>query len=370
MADDLRRVATTPLLSIVIPTFNESRNVRLHFAALQKALGPLRWEAIYVDDDSPDGTSNVLRDMAQEYPNIRLIHRIGRRGLSSAVIEGVLSTSSPLIAVMDCDLQHDELILPVMLKSLQSEPLDIVIGSRFVDGGSTGDWDHKRLAMSKFAARVSHLIVKQKLSDPMSGYFMMTRDAFTNTVKGLSGHGFKILLDLFASSPTPLRFKEIPFTFGLRQHGESKVDSTVLLEYAFMLIDKYFGGFIPPRLVFFSLVGALGTLVHFAVLSITLFLARQSFEYAQSLATLVAMTSNFLMNNEITFRDKRRRGRKMIWGLLTFYFVCFVGLLGNVGISSYLFYSRYTWWLSALAGIAIGTIWNYSVSEAITWKRK
>jgi dolichol-phosphate mannosyltransferase len=370
MADDWRQISTTPLLSVVIPTFNESRNVRLHFAALQKTLGLVPWEAIYVDDDSPDGTNKVLREMAQEFPNLRLIHRIGRRGLSSAVIEGILSTSSPYIAVMDCDLQHDETILPTMLKTLQSEKLDIVIGSRFVSGGSTGDWDNKRLAMSKFAARVSRLIVKQDLSDPMSGFFMVTREAFENTVKGLSGHGFKILLDLFASSPTPLRFKEVPFTFGLRQHGESKVDSTVLLEYAFMLIDKYFGGFVPPRLVFFSLVGALGTLVHFAVLSITLFVTRQSFEYAQSLATLAAMTSNFFMNNEITFRDKRLRRGKLVWGLVTFYLVCFVGLLGNVGISSYLFYNSYTWWLSAIAGIAIGTIWNYAVSESITWKRK
>jgi dolichol-phosphate mannosyltransferase len=370
MADDSRQISRSPLLSVVIPTFNESKNVRLHFAALQKTLGTLAWEAVYVDDDSPDGTNQVLREMAQEYPNLRLIHRIGRRGLSSAVIEGMLSTSSPYIAVMDCDLQHDESILPTMLNTLQSEPLDIVIGSRFVSGGSIGKWDNKRLAMSKFASKVSRLIVKQDLSDPMSGFFMVTRDAFNNTVKGLSGHGFKILLDLFASSPTPLRFKEVPFTFGLRQHGESKVDSTVLLEYAFMLIDKYFGGFIPPRLVFFSLVSAIGTLIHFAVLSITLFVTHQSFEYAQSLSTLVAMASNFFMNNEITFRDKRRRGRKMIWGLLTFFLVCSVGLLGNVGISSYLFYNNYTWWLSALAGIAIGTVWNYSVSEAVTWKRK
>ncbi len=370
MADDIRQAATVPVLSVIIPTFNESRNVGLHFASLQKVLGHIDWEAIYVDDDSPDGTSEVLREMAKQFPNLRLIHRIGRRGLSSAVIEGILATSAPFVAVMDCDLQHDESLLPAMLDTLQVEPLDIVIGSRFVSGGSIGNWDDKRLAMSKVAARLSHVIVKQKISDPMSGFFMIKRDAFNGAVRGLSGHGFKILLDIFASSPVPLRFKELPFTFGLRQHGESKVDSTVLLEYAFMLIDKYFGGLLPPRLVFFALVGALGTAVHFVVLSFTLFVTRQTFEYAQSFATLVAMTSNFFMNNEVTFRDKRLRGGKLLWGLLTFYTVCFVGLFGNVGISSYLFYSHYTWWLSAIAGIAIGTIWNYAVSSAITWKQR
>jgi dolichol-phosphate mannosyltransferase len=370
MADDVRRNTAGNLLSVVIPTFNEVKNVALHFASLQNVLAGLRWEAVYVDDDSPDGTADALRAMAQEFPNVRVIQRIGRRGLSSAVIEGILSTSTPYVAVMDCDLQHDDKLLPKMLDVLQSEPVDIVIGSRFVSGGSTGDWDNKRLAMSKFATRVSRIIVKQDISDPMSGYFMITRPAFDGAVKELSGHGFKILLDLFASSPSPLRFKELPFTFGLRQHGDSKVDSTVLIEYAFMLIDKYFGGFVPPRLVFFSAVGAFGTLVHFAVLSSALFISKASFELAQSLATIVAMTSNFFINNEITFRDKRLRGFKMLWGLLTFYLVCFVGVFGNVGISSYLFNHAYTWWLAALAGIAIGTIWNYSMSSAVTWRKK
>ncbi len=370
MPDDVRLTTAGNLLSIVIPTYNEFANVRPHLTSLQQVLLGLPWEAVYVDDDSPDGTSDILRAMAQEFPNVRVIHRIGRRGLSSAVIEGIMSTSTPYVAVMDCDLQHDEKLLPSMLQALQSQPLDIVIGSRFVSGGSTGEWDNKRLAMSKLATKFSRLIVKQDISDPMSGYFMITREAFNGAVKELSGHGFKILLDLFASSPTPLRFKELPFTFGLRQHGESKVDSTVVLEYAFMLIDKFFGGLVPPRLVFFSAVGALGTLVHFVFLSAALFLFTTSFSYAQSLATIVAMTSNFFMNNEITYRDQCLRGIELLWGLLSFYLVCTVGIFGNVGISSYLFHNSYTWWLSALAGIIIGTIWNYGVSSAVTWRKK
>ncbi len=356
-------------LAIVVPTFNEVDNIELHYLGLQKVLTGVMWEVVYVDDDSPDGTNDKIRALAQKYPNVRIVHRIGRRGLSSAAIEGILSTSTPYVAVMDCDMQHDEKLLPHMLAELKRGK-DIVIGSRFVEGGDVGSWNSTRLAMSKFAAWIGRFIVKQKLSDPMSGFFMITRDAFAETVRQMSGQGFKILLDIFASSPRQLEFTEMPFSFGLRQHGESKVDSAVLIEYAFMLIDKVFRGYVSPRLVFFVCVGALGVLVHFAALYVFHFAIGMVFETAQTIATAIAMTFNFGLNNEITYRNMRLRGMKYVWGLISFYAVCGIGVLGNVGIASYMFQNAYAWWLSAIAGILIGTAWNFSVSNAITWRQK
>jgi dolichol-phosphate mannosyltransferase len=358
-------------LAIVVPTYNEFENIRLHFESVRRALGETSsWEIVYVDDDSPDGTSALLREMAQQYDQVRVIHRIGRRGLSSAVIEGILATTSPFIAVMDCDLQHDEKLLPSMLHELENGALDIVIGSRFVSGGSVGDWDNKRLAMTRLATRFSRIILRENVSDPMSGYFMITRATFNAVVRDLSGRGFKILLDIFASSPVKLRFKEIPFSFGIRKHGDSKVDSTVIIEYADLLIEKFLGGYVPPRFVLFALVGGSGLIVHFAVLYLAINLAGQDFPTAQTASTVAAMTTNFMLNNELTFRERRLRGGRFMIGLLTFYAICFVGVIGNVGIASTLFNRNYGFVLSALAGIAIGTVWNYAVSSAVTWQKK
>ena len=233
-------------LSIIVPTFNECQNVPIMVEKLQTALSGLDWEVIFVDDDSPDGTSNAVRAIAIDNPRVRCIQRIGRRGLSSAVIEGALSSSAPVFAVIDGDLQHDEKILPSMYSKIkEEEQVDIVIGSRFVNGGGLGDWDKERVAMSAFATKVSRLITPASLSDPMSGFFMVTREAFDGAVRDLSGAGFKILLDIFASSRKPLEFSELPYVFSLRQHGESKLDTMVLWEYLMLILDKTIGKVIP-----------------------------------------------------------------------------------------------------------------------------
>jgi dolichol-phosphate mannosyltransferase len=357
-------------LSVIVPTYKEIGNVEEHFRRLDVALKGIAWEAIYVDDDSPDGTSAKLREMAQKNPQLRVIQRIERRGLASAVIEGILSSSAPYIAVIDCDLQHDETKLPLMLAALKAGDTDIVIGSRYTDGGSVGDWNNRRIFMSKLAAKISRYVVKTEITDPMSGFFMLTRTAFEGSVRNLSGQGFKILLDIFASSERPLRSAEIPYTFGLRQHGESKVDTTVLMDFAYMLIDKLTKGIVSPRLVLFSLVGGFGLLVHFAVLTFGMFALAIPFATAQMAASLVAMTTNYIMNNELTYSDRKLRGWKFMFGLLSFYLICLVGVVGNVGIAAQLFKSDYSWWLSALAGIAIGTAWNYTISSAVTWRKK
>ena len=365
---EISRSAMSAELTIVVPTFNERDNVELLIARLDAALRGIAWEVLYVDDDSPDGTAAKVRELAQTDPRIRCLQRIGRRGLSTAVIEGMLASSAPYLAVIDADLQHDESLLPQMLAAIKAEDLDVIIGSRHVAGGGVGDWDRRRVTISGFAARLARLIIAAELTDPMSGFFMVSRPAFERAVRRLSGQGFKILLDLFASTPVAYRFKEIPYVFSQRQHGESKLDSLAIWEYLMLLLDKLFGRYVPVRFVSFAAIGGSGVVVHF----LTLYFALKAVEFpvAQALATVVAMTSNFVLNNMLTYRDRRLVGRRFVTGLGSFYAVCSLGAVANVGIASAAFAHHYTWWLSGLAGAAVGVVWNYAVSSVFTWRRK
>ena len=360
-----------PELAVVIPTYQESGNVEELVRRVGAVLDGVAWELIFVDDDSPDGTADRVRELARADARVRVLHRVGRRGLSSACIEGMLATSAPFAAVMDGDLQHDESLLPRMLDALRSEDLEIVVGSRYVDGGGLGDWDARRRLMSRLATRIGQILIRADLKDPMSGFFMVRTDVLRSCVRRLSGVGFKILLDIFSAAERPLRFREIPFTFRQRQAGASKLDHAVLWEYLLMLIQKLVGPLIPVRFIAFSIIGALGVFVHIAVLWPILRLAGDgAFVFGQSAAALVAMTSNFFLNNVITYRDMRLRGRQLLWGWLSFVAACSVGALANVGIASYLFASGSSGWLlSALSGILVGAVWNYAVTAVYTWRR-
>jgi dolichol-phosphate mannosyltransferase len=367
MSADLKPRPKTTELAVIVPCFNERHNVAILVERLEDALKGIEWEVVFVDDDSPDGTAEAARAMALVNPRVRCLQRIGRRGLATAVIEGMLASSAPFLAVLDGDLQHDERLLPEMLRTLKSDDLDLVVGSRYASGGGIGAWDRNRAAMSSFATRLARLVVRQPLSDPMSGFFVITRPAFDRTVRRLSGQGFKILLDLFASTRQPFRFQELPYTFRDRQHGESKLDSFAIWEYVTLLLDKLVGWLVPVRLVMFAAVGTTGVAVHL----VTLRLALTVFDFAtaQALATIVAITSNFIINNVLTYRDRRLRGINFFIGLLSFYAICGVGAVANVGIANAVFQRHYTWWLSALAGIAVGLVWNYAVSSAATWRK-
>ena len=356
-------------LALIVPTFNEVQNVsslRDHVAA---ALEGIEWEMIFVDDDSPDGTAAKAREMAQQDPRVRCVHRIGRRGLASACIEGVLASSAPLIAVIDADHQHDEKLLPQMLEVLHDRDVDVAVGSRYVEHGHVGAWDESRIAVSRLATRLSRLVLKADLHDPMSGFFMMRREAFVACVRaGVSGIGFKILLDLLATSPTPLRCRELPYQFRNRTAGESKLDSNVAWEYFMMLLDKAMGGLVPIRFISFMLVGGLGLGVHLLVLGALFKGAGNSFLWAQGAATMAAMTSNFVLNNLLTYRDRRLRGWRLLSGWFSFVLACSVGAIANVGIADYLFQRNTLWVSSAIAGVLVGAVWNYAVTAVFTWK--
>ncbi|RKT45430.1 glycosyltransferase family 2 protein [Thiocapsa rosea] len=360
-----------PELAVIVPTYQEADMVDEVVRRVDAVLQGIAWELVFVDDDSPDGTSDRIRAIARQDPRVRLVQRIGRRGLSSACIEGMMSSAAPFLAVMDGDLQHDETLLPKMLEVIKAENLDIVVGSRYVSGGGMGDWNARRQSMSRFATRIGQYLIHADLQDPMSGFFLVRASVVQGCVRRLSGVGFKILLDIFAEAEQPLRFRELPFTFRARESGSSKLDNAVLWEYLLMLTQKLIGPVIPVRFIAFSAIGGLGVFVHMAVLwpMLTL-LGTGAFLISQTAATLVAMTSNFFLNNILTYRDMRLRGRQLIWGWLSFVAACSVGALANVGIANYLFQGGHSgWFLSALAGILVGAVWNYAVTAVYTWKR-
>jgi len=357
-----------PELTIVVPTFNERANIVPLLDRLDVVLAGIAWEVIYVDDDSPDGTAEAVREAARRDMRVRCIQRIGRRGLAGACIEGILASSAPYVAVMDADLQHDEAILPQMLDALRREGCDVVVGSRYVSGGGVGDWAAHRQRASSLATRLARLVTKTDIADPMSGFFMLRRMVFERVMRGLSTQGFKILLDILATAETPLRIKEIPFQFRQRVAGESKLDTLVAWEFAMLLADKLVGHVVPVRFLLFALIGGLGVFVHMGVLGAGLKLFGLTFVAAQTTAAIVAMTANFILNNLFTYADRRLKGWRILRGLVSFYVICSFGAAANIGIASYLFAQQQVWWVAGIAGIVVGSVWNYAVSSIFTWK--
>lgn len=355
-------------VAIIVPTLNEAANIERLVDRLNHVLHGRAWELIFVDDNSPDGTSDIVRRLGTQQRHIRVIQRVGRRGLSSAVIEGVLASAAPIIAVMDGDMQHSEDALPQLIDAVASGQGDIAIGTRYIDGGGTGDWDEKRVWMSKLATRAGQVALGTKVSDPMSGFFAMRRDAFERALPRLSAIGYKILIDILASSPTPLRVAEIPYVFRSREAGESKIGARVIVEYAELIADKSVGRYIPIRLLKFLMVGGLGVVVHLAILRSLLGLGLE-FMGAQTGAVLTAIAFNFFLNNSFTYADRKLRGAALLGGLISFYAISSIGAVANIGIGTWVAGQQNVWWVAGIAGVLVGAIWNFAMSAAITWRK-
>jgi dolichol-phosphate mannosyltransferase len=360
----------TPQLSVIVPTFNERDNVTPLFRRLEATLAGVAWEVIFVDDNSPDGTWDVVRQLARQDSRIRCIRRIGRRGLSGACIEGILASSAPCAAVIDADLQHDESQLPKMLALLQAGEADLVVGSRYIAGGSAESFNKQRAGASALATEVAKRVLRVKIADPMSGFFMIRRDRFEQLAPQLSTQGFKILLDIVATARGNLRVKEIPFTFGSRLHGESKLDSMVALDFLGLVLAKLTHDVVSLRFLLFAMVGSLGLVVHLAALFIALNELDLLFPQAQACGAIVAMTSNFILNNFLTYRDQRLKGFAILRGLLLFYLVCSVGLFANVGVAFSVYDKQPIWWLAGAAGALMGVVWNYAMSGLFVWRKR
>lgn len=362
-------VDSQPLeLGVIIPTYNERANVEILIARLSIVLAGISWEAIFVDDNSPDGTSALVRDIARQNRNIRIVHRIGRRGLSTAVVEGMLASSAPVLAVIDGDMQHDEAILPLLFSKVFLGEAGIAVGTRYSEGGGTGEWSSGRLRISQWATKMSKLILRADLTDPMSGFFVISRSVLMDAVPKLSSVGFKILLDIVASLQTKPTIVEIPYVFRSRAMGESKAGALVAVEYLALLADKTVGRFLPVRLLSFLAVGSIGVGIHLTALASALAIGF-TFLSAEIIATMTAMTANFTLNNIFTYHDRRLRGRKIFRGLLSYYAICGVGGVANIGIGTWLNGQNSSWWVAGLAGVIVGAVWNFTASSFVTWRK-
>jgi dolichol-phosphate mannosyltransferase len=337
---------------------------------IEIALNGVAWEVVFVDDDSPDGTAALAKEIATRNPRVRCIRRVTRRGLAGACIEGILSSAARFVAVMDADMQHDEKLLPRMLAILNTGEKDLVVGSRYAAGGSAEALSKGRGTISRMATTLARRLTGVTLSDPMSGFFMMRRTSFDPLAGSLSTQGFKILLDIVITSRGTLRIAEEPYVFGARAHGESKLDAQVGLDFMGLLLAKLTGGAVTPRFLSFLLVGASGIVVHLGILRLALVFLGQGFAAAQTIATVVAMTSNFILNNVLTYRDKRLSGFAMVKGLIVFYAVSTVGALANISIASWLYANDSVWWVAGIAGALMSAVWNYALSNLFVWRVK
>jgi len=369
-SETLSQAIGLPQLSVVVPTFNERDNVTVLYRRLAATLADIPWEVVFVDDNSPDGTWQVVRDLARQDNRVRCIRRIGRRGLSGACIEGILASSAPYAAVIDADLQHDETQLPKMVKLLQDGQAELVVGSRYIEGGSAASFDKQRAGASAFATEIARRVLRVDIADPVSGFFMIRRDRFEQLAPQLSTQGFKILLDIVATAKGGLRTVEIPYTFGTRQHGESKLDSMVALDFLGLVLAKFTNDLVSLRFLMFGMVGAVGLIVHLVTLFIALEVFGAPFPEAQATGAIVAMTSNFIFNNFLTYRDQRLKGFAILRGLLAFYLVCSVGLLANVGVAFSVYDQEPIWWLAGAAGALMGVVWNYAMSGLFVWRKR
>lgn len=355
-----------PELTVVVPAYRERDNILPLVSALENALAQHDWEAIFVVDDAFDGTEEVVRNRAQQDHRVRCIQRVGRRGLASACIEGMLASSAPYLAVIDADLQHDETLLPALLKKLKDEEADIVVASRYMEGASTGDLPPDRVRASRLASAVSRLLTRD-LTDPMSGFFMVRRSFLEQVVRRLYGRGFKILLDFVAAARGQARIVELPYRMRGRLHGESKLNARVVAEFFMLILYHLTGRLLPARFFLFAAVGATGLAVHLAVLWATFRLTGGNFLASQLLATWIAMTSNFFLNNAVTYSDQRLRGKRMWRGLLSFYAACGVGALINVAVAEWLFLKSVVYWAAGFAGALVAALWNFFTTASFTW---
>ena len=368
-------------LAVILPTYRERANIAPMVARLDAALQGVAWEAIFVDDNSPDGTADEARRISLEDPRIRVIERIGRRGLASAAIEGMCSTAAPIVAVMDADQQHDPALLPQMLAAVEGGEYDLAYASRFAEGASTEAWGRPdRVKASGLANRIANKVTGVELSDPMSGYFMIRADTLRADAHRLSGVGFKILLDILATVDRPLKVKEFPLHFAARAEGESKLDQTVVFEFLVGLYDKWLGRIIPTRFALFGTVGAMGVAVQLGALWVLLkLIAGERFVYgnwsesaafntANTLAAIIAMTFNFILNNELTYSDKRLRGvGPVLRGWAQFALTCSLGLLTNVGSAAVLKTIGFPAVIAVIVGIVLGSVWNFALSSRFVW---
>ncbi|MGA0601974.1 glycosyltransferase [Caulobacter sp. KR2-114] len=362
----LRRPAGRPALSLVICTLDEHECIGRVIDEVGAALAPVAHEIIVVDDSADERTAEAVLAVIARTPNVRLIRRSGVRGLASAAIAGWDAARGEVLGVMDGDGQHDPRKLREIYDRLVETGADVALCSRYADDSGTGLTGF-RDAISRIATHVTRFALGVRVTDPMSGQFVFQRDWYEAVRPRLSGVGFKILLDLIASGRRAPRTVEARGALRPRIAGESKLDFRVMADLVALIVAKRSNGLLSARFTLFAAVGAVGVGVHLAALGLAKAFGAP-FWLAQALAILTAMTSNFFLNNALTFRDARLTGPAMLKGLGLFYASCLAGALISEGLAVAIKTFADAWFLAALAGAVAGAVVNYALSRAFTWR--
>ena len=358
-------------LSVVLPTYNERENILPLLNQLLALKQPYQLELVVVDDNSNDGTAELVREFAHHEPRVRLIRRLGRSGLASAIKEGLLAATGDLAAVMDSDGQHEPAAIIEAVDKLRQNQLDLVAGSRFLNGAVIKGLSQHRTGGSSVANRCARFSLPSSyshLTDYMSGCLVLNLESCLPNVYQVDVNGFKFLYELLAVSKGRLRVEEVPLMFQPRNNGNSKLDIAVLWDFLISLLHSISFRLLPRRAISFALVGSSGVMVQLISTEILMSLGQLQFEEALPAAVVTAATSNYLINNALTFRAQRLSGLNLLRGLLKFLLVASLPVLANVGLATtfYKFVAPNT--LGAqMAGILVVFVWNYAASSRFVW---
>jgi dolichol-phosphate mannosyltransferase len=356
---------------IVLPSFNERGSIEHVIGQLLVLRQFFSLEVLVVDDDSPDGTAELVRQLARQEPCLKLIRRVGRSGLASAIKEGLLNATGDVALVMDSDGQHEPAAVQRAVTTLLEGKWDLVVGSRFHPEAEIQGLSNRRELGSSWAnasARLSLPGVYADLSDYMSGFFALQLDPILPLLRAVDVNGFKFLYELLAVSRGRLRVMDIPLNFQPRSHGSSKLDLAIFWDFLISVLHNLSFRLLPRRAISFGLVGTSGVFVQLAVNQALMVIGRVNFEQALPIAVITAASSNYMINNALTFRFQRLKGLALFKGLLKFLIVASLPVLANVGVASAFHRFISTDLITAqLAGILVVFIWNYAASSRFVW---
>jgi len=359
-----------PTISLIIPTYNERDNLPVLVKRIHESLSNYcSYEIIVVDDDSPDETWKVAEELSKQYP-VRVIRREGKLGLSSAVIEGFKHANGELLGVMDADLQHPPEILPNLIEEIKNGK-DIVVASRYAKGGKIENWGLRRKIVSKGARFLTKVLVPQarSIKDPLSGYFILRREV----IKGaeLNPVGYKILLEILVKGSYE-EVAEIPFTFGTRGTGKSKLtlgEYTNFLRHLYRLSETV-GEVV--KLVRYMAISILSLFVNiFFFLALTNYL-NLHYLYSSILSLEAMILFSFALSEIWIYKGKEAaKPTNPVLRAIKYNVFCLGGLLINITIL-WLFTNVFNvyYLISNFFGATGAVIWNYAMNIWLTWKTR